>query len=322
MVFVLVSYGYTSTVPAFMNVHRFLVLWPDLCRCMATVTVTIFSKMVSERKVGAFMQGGNTRNASYAIDQIPAGATVYDSSGDKVGTVIASESTANYLMVEKGWLFPQDVYVPLDAIKSVDANNVYLAYTKDEMKAHDWTTPPVAGSFANDQTLSNTTTSATTTRATDANIIASAPTMAASTTTTSPQDINVQLREEELVAGKRQVEEGNIHLSKDVVAQQQTINVPVSHEEVILDRHTVDRPLSANDTDAFVDRDIDVPVMGEEVVTGKQARVAEEVHLHKQTVTEQQQVTDTVRKEQLHVEDSAGLLTQHETGIDQTNTQR
>ena len=163
------------------------------------------------------MQGGNTRNASYAIDQIPAGATVYDSSGDKVGTVIASESTANYLMVEKGWLFPQDVYVPLDAIKSVDANNVYLAYTKDEMKAHDWTTPPVAGSFANDQTLSNTTTSATTTRATDANIIASAPTMAASTTTTSPQDINVQLREEELVAGKRQVEEGNIHLSKDVV---------------------------------------------------------------------------------------------------------
>jgi uncharacterized protein (TIGR02271 family) len=54
--------------------------------------------------------------------------------------------------------------------------------------------------------------------------------------------------------------------------------------------------------DAFTERDIDVPVMGEELVAGKRAVVTEEVRLRKDAVTEDQQVSDTVRKERVTVE--------------------
>jgi len=45
-----------------------------------------------------------------------------------------------------------------------------------------------------------------------------------------------------------------------------------------------------------------VPVMGEEAVVGKRLREVEEVRLHKDTTQEQQQVTDTVRKERVVVD--------------------
>ncbi|MDQ2828574.1 MAG: YsnF/AvaK domain-containing protein [Chloroflexota bacterium] len=53
---------------------------------------------------------------------------------------------------------------------------------------------------------------------------------------------------------------------------------------------------------AFQDQDIEVPVMGEEAVVGKQVREVEEVRLHKQASEEQQQVSDTVRRERVVVD--------------------
>ncbi|HET9111430.1 MAG TPA: YsnF/AvaK domain-containing protein, partial [Ktedonobacterales bacterium] len=90
----------------------------------------------------------------------------------------------------------------------------------------------------------------------------------------------------------------------DVTQEQQTVQAPVTHEEVSVERRLgSDRALA---DDAFTDKDIDIPVMGGQLNVAKEAHVAEEVHLRKDRVTEQQQVTDTVRRERLRVEGDPG----------------
>ncbi len=126
-------------------------------------------------------------------------------------------------------------------------------------------------------------------------------------------DIRVPVYEENLVVGKREEEQGRVHLRKDVVEEQKTVSVPLQQERVYVDRVAVTDGGATNATDAFQSRDIEVPVMGEEAVVGKQVHEVEEVRLHKDVVTENQQVSDTVRKERVIVE---GAETQTRTGLD------
>jgi len=139
-------------------------------------------------------------------------------------------------------------------------------------------------------------------------------TTAATATATTAEDVRVPVREEELVAGKRQNEIGQVHIHKDVVEEQQTVNVPLQQERVTVERVPVSGEVSAADaTDAFTERDIDVPVKGEEAVVDKRATVKEEVRLHKDAVTKPQQVSDTVRKERVTVEGADEVATDDRT---------
>src|SRR5437763_16630489 len=51
----------------------------------------------------------------------------------------------------------------------------------------------------------------------------------------------VELREEELQARKQPVEKGQVRVAKDVVEEQQTLEVPVTREEVTIERRPVGR---------------------------------------------------------------------------------
>jgi len=125
--------------------------------------------------------------------------------------------------------------------------------------------------------------------------------------------ITIPVQEEELVGSKRLEEQGQVHVHKDVVTEQQTVTVPVQHEQVSVERVPVDREVTtAAVSGAFEEADIEVPVLGEEVVTGKRAHVVEEVRLHKDVVTEKEQVSDTVRKEQVIVDDAPGPATRRD----------
>jgi len=136
------------------------------------------------------------------------------------------------------------------------------------------------------------------------------------TMTGGDKDVRVPVVEEELVAGKRAVEAGRVHLRKDVVEEQQSVSVPVTREEVHVERVPVSGDSSVTATDAFQERDIDVPVMGEEVVVDKRAHVVEEVRLHKDVVQDSKEVSDTVRKERVYVDgdDTENVDTRTTTG--------
>jgi len=74
---------------------------------------------------------------------IPAGATVYDASGEKVGKVSGGIALGDYFRLEKGLLFPHDYYVPKSAIARIDPDGVYLNVAKDDIKNRGWENPPL-----------------------------------------------------------------------------------------------------------------------------------------------------------------------------------
>ena len=122
-------------------------------------------------------------------------------------------------------------------------------------------------------------------------------------TGTGAVDIRVPVVEEQLVVEKRQTELGQVHLHKEVTEEQRTVSVPVSREEVTVERVPLDMPVdAASAPDAFAGTEVEMTMQRETPVVDKKVRAVEEVRLHKDVVNEQQQVSDTVRKERVVVE--------------------
>ncbi len=125
-------------------------------------------------------------------------------------------------------------------------------------------------------------------------------------TRSDEDNLRVQVHEEELQAEKVQREAGAVRVSKDVVEEEQTLEVPVTREEVHVQSRVVDRPVT-DSTTAFTEDVIEVPVREEDVQVRKEARVAEELEIEKRAVQETERVTDTVRKERVNVEESGDV---------------
>jgi hypothetical protein len=65
---------------------------------------------------------------------------VYSSDGRKVGDI--NEVHANYIWVQKGMLFPQDIYIPVTAFDRTEAGRLYLRVTVEQVTAAGWDTMP------------------------------------------------------------------------------------------------------------------------------------------------------------------------------------
>jgi hypothetical protein len=76
---------------------------------------------------------------------IADGMTVYSTDGEKVGTVRNYDPSADYLDVQKGFLFKKDFYVPLSSISAVDEDFVTLKLTKDALEDEHYSLPPALG---------------------------------------------------------------------------------------------------------------------------------------------------------------------------------
>jgi uncharacterized protein (TIGR02271 family) len=139
------------------------------------------------------------------------------------------------------------------------------------------------------------------------------PDQTANTGTTN-RDINmtgenaqsVRVREEQLRAEKQRVQAGEVRVHKEVVEEQKSFEVPVKHEEVVVERKPIveprptDVPLGQNET-------IRIPVSEEQVNVTKTPVESEEIALRKRQVEEQKRVSDTVRREEAHIEPSGDI---------------
>jgi uncharacterized protein (TIGR02271 family) len=115
--------------------------------------------------------------------------------------------------------------------------------------------------------------------------------------------------EEELRVGTTQRERGRARLRKYVTTEQQQVTVPVRREEVRVEREPI--------TDANLDAATSGPDLSEEEhevtlheetpVVEKRVVPRERVRLDTETVTEQRQVGEEVRKEQIQVDDQDQL---------------
>jgi len=112
--------------------------------------------------------------------------------------------------------------------------------------------------------------------------------------------------EEQLNVGTQRVEAGRAKLRKFVVTEQQSVTVPVSHDEVQVVREPL-QPGDSLDGATIGEDSIEVTLMQDKVQVDKEIVGVEKVKLATTTVTEQQQVSDSVRKEQIEVDgDTAG----------------
>jgi uncharacterized protein (TIGR02271 family) len=114
--------------------------------------------------------------------------------------------------------------------------------------------------------------------------------------------------EERMRVGTERVETGRARLRKYIVTENVQTTVPVSHEEVRIEREPI--------TDANRDQAMSGPELGEEEhevtltaerpVVGKETVPVERVRLGKETTTEERRVSDQVRKEEIEIDDQTG----------------
>ena len=124
-----------------------------------------------------------------------------------------------------------------------------------------------------------------------------------------PETDNAMTRsEEELRVGKQQRESGRVRLKKYVVTEEVTQTVPVQREEVRLEREpiTEGNAGSATDGPAISEEEHEVTLHEEVPVAEKVAVPKERVRLDKDTVQDEQTVTDEVRQERIDVDDQGG----------------
>jgi uncharacterized protein (TIGR02271 family) len=124
----------------------------------------------------------------------------------------------------------------------------------------------------------------------------------------------VELREEELRVEKDRVQAGEVRLRKEVKTEERTVEVPVTREEVVIERRPAAR---GGETGGTIDEgeEIRIPLMEEEVRVEKTPVVREEVTLNKRQVQDTERVSDTVRREEARIEQTGeGTIRASRTG--------
>ena len=113
----------------------------------------------------------------------------------------------------------------------------------------------------------------------------------------------LELREERLSIDKQRVSTGEARVGKEVVSEQQSIDVPVFHEELFIARRPASGDAAISTSPIGEGEEIRIPLSAERVDVSKRTVVTEEVEVGTRKVAGMEHVTDTVRHEELRVDD-------------------
>jgi uncharacterized protein (TIGR02271 family) len=113
---------------------------------------------------------------------------------------------------------------------------------------------------------------------------------------------NIQLLGEVLRVHKDRVSRGEVRIRKEVITETETVQVPVTREELVIERRPVDQATPA--TGSIGESEIRIPLSEERASVDTSTVVREEVAVGKKPVQEVRDVTGEVRREELVVEDA------------------
>ncbi|MEU4311594.1 PRC and DUF2382 domain-containing protein [Nocardia sp. NPDC024068] len=119
-------------------------------------------------------------------------------------------------------------------------------------------------------------------------------------TTASRHPDSLVRSEEHLNIGTEEHVVGRARLRKYVVTEEQTITVPVMHEEVHIEREPITDPSSV--TPHFGEEEQEVTLHAERVTVSKESVPVERVRLAVDEVADEETISDTVRKERIDIE--------------------
>ena len=132
----------------------------------------------------------------------------------------------------------------------------------------------------------------------------------AATTGDRNNEEHIQLAEEQLVVGKREVNRGGARIRSYVVERPVEEQVTLREEHVNIERRPVSGNMTQGNMDSnalFQDRTIEMTETSEEAVVGKQARVTEELVVSKTADQRTETIRDTVRKTEVEIDEDANL---------------
>lgn len=241
------------------------------------------------------------------------GGKVHDSTGNKVGSVgqiyVDDQSgTPSWVTVHTGLFGGSESFVPLQGAQ-MDGGDVQVAYTKDRIK--DAPRMDAEGSLgieeenrlyeyyglgSSSEGLPQTEhgTGQDTGRddagrdkagTDDAHI--------------GDADQTMTRSEERLVVGTETHEVGRARLRKHVVTENVTKTVPVTHEELVVERVPITEANRTGQGAELGEDEQEVILREEKVVVDKETVPVEELRLGTKTVTEEETVNETVRKEEI-----------------------
>ena len=249
------------------------------------------------------------------------GQDVYDESGEKIGSaseVYLDDETGQpeWVTVRTGLFGTKESFVP---IRNADLTNdgVRVPVSKTQVKEAPKIDTDGHLSPQEEQELyryygmgtgTDTAFQTTGTETTGTETTGYADTDARGTVghdTSGPTTDNAMTRSEErLNVGTRSEEVGRARLRKYVVTENVTESVPVTREEVRVEREPITEANIGNAMDgpAISEEEHEVTLHAERAVVEKEAVPVERVRLDKTTVTEQEQVSEGLRREEIEVE--------------------
>ena len=181
--------------------------------------------------------------APYSAETLQA-ATVYDSDGDKVGKVdVVFEDVHSgqpeWVAVKTGMFGGKSSFVPLAAAR-LEGDELRVPYDKSQIKdapnfdtSHELSQQDEDELYQHYEGLSG--------RAGDSHRDHTSAATAGRDSSDASTDNAMTRSEEQLRVGTERVETGRVRLRKYIVTEQVTRTVPVSHEEVRLEREPITR---------------------------------------------------------------------------------
>ena len=180
-----------------------------------------------------------------------------------------------YVMTQKGMLSKEKFFLPKYLVEGYDGDVIRFRISEEEAKSkfvRD--TPPTAQDYSRYRTSD------------------------------IPKDIETRIpvMGEKLGVSKT-TSTRQATITKEPVTEQQSVEVPVTHEEMTVERRPAGETISSTSGQRPVESatEMKVPLKSEEVQVTKQPYVKEEVAVKKKPVTETRSVSDEVKSERVKV---------------------
>ncbi len=182
----------------------------------------------------------------------------------------------NYVQTQKGLISKEKFYIPKSSVEGFDGNTLWFNASKNQLEGWKRDSPPGDNEYSQNKTQE----------------------------TPSDVETRIPLIEERLNVSKS-TSTSEATITKEPVTETKTVEVPVTHEELTVERRPAGE-LSSTTTERPVQSKTDTKVQlnKEDVQVAKDAYVKEEVVVKKKPVTETRTVSDTVTSEKVDVSGS------------------
>jgi uncharacterized protein (TIGR02271 family) len=128
-------------------------------------------------------------------------------------------------------------------------------------------------------------------------------------------ELRIPLAREEFTATARPIRGGAVRIAKRVVTEDQILEVPVTAEEIRVERRIIERPGDGAGFEAVEQIIIEVPLYRDRLDIQKRTRVSDEIIVTKEVTQRTEQVRDTVRREEIFVDGDAALIDDVGSGL-------